>query len=234
MTDMSLPPPASNEPAPDRRREIVVELERPRGRRRLGPSAKGSAFIRLLGSEVTFVCPGVLVAPLTLPPGLLAVAAVDRGRSGGVEHGRFAVLHRLGSGQVIPRAVGIEGWLWTSRHGSALPVLTGDDQPPNLALLFGKRLGEGVVNRCFSPEFVRALAERSPLGDPAILGLLATVASPSAAEDAFRLFGVLADATDREVPPAMRRHLPGDVPANPAIGGSDAQRADTSVAPPGG
>jgi hypothetical protein len=161
----------------------------------------------------------------------VTVAAVDRGATAG-DHGRFPLLPRMGPTQVVPREHGIEGWLWTSRQGSGIPALAEDDVP-NLALLFVKPLDEDVVARHFRPEWVRALAERSPLGTPAVAGLLLTVQSAWTAEDAFRQFGVLGPVTDREVPPAIRRHLPGDRPANPVVAGRDNRRAQTSFAPPG-
>jgi hypothetical protein len=236
---MSVPPPSAPPPraddaavAPaDRRREIVLELESPRGWRKL--SGRDAGFIRLLGSEVTFVRPGVLQEPLIIPGGLIKIAAVDRGRSD-ADHGRFTILRRLSSTAVIPREQGIEGWLWTSRQGSALPTLSeGAEDVPNVALMFTKALADEQVTRHFEPGFVKGLADRSPLGNPAVLGLLCVVAQPWTAEDAFRQFGVLVPLTDREVPPTMRRHLADDRPANPTFVKSDDHRAGTSVAPPG-
>jgi hypothetical protein len=236
---MSVPPPSAPLPSAtsaaeelvDRRREIVLELEGPRGWRNL--STREAGFIRLLGSEVTFVRPGVLLDPLTIPGGLIKIAAVDRGRSD-ADHGRFVVLRRLPSNAVVPREQGIDGWLWTSRQGSGIPTLSeGAEDVPNLALMFTKPLAEDVVTRHFSPDYVKALAERSPLGKPSILGLLCVVAQPWTAEEAFRQFGVMVPLTDREVPPTMRRHLPDDKPASPTLIRSDESRAATSVAPPG-
>jgi hypothetical protein len=233
---MSGPPPSS--PPPDQGsppplvREIAVPLAAPRGLRRLGAAA-GEREIRLRGAEMTLVHPGALQEPLTLPAGIVDVAVVDRGSADG-EHGRFPVLHRMATGTVIPRDHGIEGWLWTTRGGSAYPLLSERaDEVPNLALLFVKPLANEAVERCFRPEWVRALAERSPLGTPSVLGLLVAAERPAAAETAFREFGVLGDATDREVPPTNRRHLPGDKPANPSLTPVDSGRAGTSFAPPG-
>jgi hypothetical protein len=213
-----------------RRREIALPLAAPRKRlARLGGGRPG--VVRLHGAELTLLHPGAMQAPLTLPGGYVALATVDRG-STRAEHGRFPILHRLTATAVIPQEHGIEGWLWTTRQGSALPAV-GDEDLPNLALLFVKPLDPALVEAHFRPEWVRAVAERSPLGAPAVPGLLLSVESASAAEDAFRQFGVLKELTDREVPPVMRRHLPGDKPANPAVGGSAVDRARTSVAPPG-
>jgi hypothetical protein len=81
---------------------------------------------------------------------------------------------------------------------------------------------------------VRALADRSPLGDPVVAGLLLRVAVPAEAERAFREVGLARPVTDREMPPALRRSLPTDRPADPAIRiSSDEARAATSIPPPG-
>jgi len=213
-------------------RELVLGLAQPRGLRKL-TSGGGERYVRLHGSELTLVHDAVLRESLTLPGGIVDVAVVDRGYSER-EHGRFPVLHRMASGSVVPREHGIEGWLWTTKHGSAFPLLSDrQDDEPNLALLFVKALAEEEVERCFQPEWVKGLAERSALGKPQVLGLLLEVEQPAAAENAFRQFGVLGDVTDREVPPTHRRHLPSDKPANPTYTPRDAERARTSVAPPG-
>lgn len=229
----STPPPGEESPSAPRMREITVPLAAPRGLRKL-TGGGGERFIRLHGSEMTIVHSGALREPLTLKGGIVDVAAVDRGLSSGEEHGRFPILHRMASGTTIPREHGIEGWLWTSRAGTAYPLLSDrQDDLPNLALLFVKALPEEDVERCFRPEWLKAVAERSALGKPAVLGLLATVEQTHGAENAFRQFGVLADLTDREVPPTHRRHLPTDTPANPSFTPSDAERKRTSIAPPG-
>lgn len=239
---MSLPPPTSSSAppgAPDHSegpgvpREIRVELEQPKGLRKLAASG-GERYVRLRGSELVFVHPGVLNVPFVLPGGLVSVASVDRG-SNAAEHGRFPILHRMVNGRALPREQGIEGWLWTTKQRSVFPVFSErPEDEPNLALLFVKPLEEEDVVRWFRPEWVTTLAERSPLGKPSILGLLLCTERPSDAERAFREFGILRDPTDREVPPTYRRHLPTDKPANPllTVAGDD-PRAATSVAPPG-
>lgn len=237
---MSIPPPPGARSAssdgsrgdtarePDRRREICLELAPVRGRRRR------SGLLRLLGSELTLVQPGVLREPLILTGGLIEVAAVERSTPRDGEHGRFPVLRRVSEASVLPFEHGIEGWVWTTRSGSALPTLgEPGDAPPNLALSFVRSLPDDEVRRCFEPDWVRFLADRSPLGSPSVPGLLLVVADPPAAEDAFRRFGVLGPVTDREIPPSMRRHLPGDRAANPRIAMTEAARERTSVAPPG-
>lgn len=238
---MSQPPPSSPPPAsrsPDAARvgtggrertsEIVLELRAERGwRRRAGE-------LTLRGAELTLTQAGVLSEPLVVAGGRVEVAAVDRSAHGrDREHGRFPVLQRLGPNAVVPFERGIHGWVWTSRDGSSLPTLAETDALPNLLLIFGKPLGDEEVRRCFEPGWARALADRSPLGSPSIPGLLIPVTDVRAAEEAFRRFGVLGPITDREVPPTMRRHLPGDRPADPRIPVDEGARRRSSVAPPG-
>ena len=117
---------------------------------------------------------------------------------------------------MIPREQGIEGWLWTSLSGSALTVLGDPEDAPNAALLFTKPLGDDAVE-CFVPEVAEEIAARSPLGAPAVYGLLFRVTDTSKAETVFRQFGLLRPLTDREVPPTLRRALPTDRPADPAL-----------------
>jgi hypothetical protein len=227
---MSAPPPAH----PPTSRSIVVRLEEPRGR--LLRRGAGAAY------AVTFTGSGTLVEhgralrePLLLRPGTLALAAVDAGPAkAGADTGRFPVLRRLGPNAVVPREEGIEGWVWTGRGGSALPALGDEDEAPNGLLLFAKPLAGAVVDRVFAPDWVRALADRSPLGDPVVAGLLLRLADAAAAERAFREVGLARPVTDREVAPALRRSLPTDRKADPTVRlGGDEARAATSVAPPG-
>jgi hypothetical protein len=82
------------------------------------------------------------------------------------------------------------------------------------------------------PEALEALVARSPLGVPAVPGFLFRVAEPANAETAFRTYGLLRPLTDREVPPTMRRSLPTDKSADPAIRTSS-EGPKGSVAPPG-
>ena len=211
------------------RPELRLEVRAGRGwRRRAGE-------LTLRGAELTLDQPGVLREPLTLAGGRVSVASIDfSAHDRSAEHGRFPVLQRLGANTVASFEHGIHGWLWTSRGGSALPTLADSaDALPNLALIFVKPLDDEEVARCFEPEWVRALAARSPLGSPSVAGLLAPVTDARAAEDAFRRFGVLGPLSDREVPPTMRRHLPGDRPADPQVPVDERVRRRTSVAPPG-
>jgi len=224
---MAEPPPAP--PPPRRSVEIVVALAE-RGWRRRG----GGGSLTLGGRGLVIEQPDQLRVPLVLPLGAVAVAAVEHGaeRPGGAV-GRFPVLRRLGPSRVVPREEGIEGWLWTSTGGSSLPVLGDPDVAPNLAVLFAHPLTEAQIAGAFDPAYVRALAARSPLGAPSIPGFLARAARASDAENAFRRLGVLRDVTDREVPPTLRRSLPTDRPASPAVRLDESRRAATSVAPPG-
>jgi hypothetical protein len=220
---MSLPPPTSAQ------REYVLDLEEPRswGRRRAGTDQ-----LRLSAMGATISFERSLRTPLRVPLGTLQVGLVDAGaaRAGGVT-GRFPVLKRLSATAVVPREQGIEGWLWTSLGGSALTVLGDPDDAPNAALLFTKPLDDVA---CFEPEIAQEIAARSPLGAPAVYGLLFRVADTSKAEATFRQFGLLRPLTDREVPPTLRRSLPTDRAADTVLHGTgEDRRAATSVAPPG-
>jgi hypothetical protein len=221
---MSLPPPSSSQ------REYVLDLEAPRswGRRR-----GGADELRLSAMGATISFEQALRSPLRVPLGTLQLGLVDPGpaRAGGVA-GRFAILKRLSATAVIPREQGIEGWLWTSLGGSALTVLGDPEDAPNAALLFTKPLDDV---ECFEPEMAQEIAARSPLGAPAVYGLLFRVTDTGKAENTFRQFGLLKPVTDREVPPTLRRSLPTDRPADPKLqaGAEDTTRSATSVAPPG-
>jgi hypothetical protein len=221
---MSLPPPSTAQ------REYVLDLEAPRswGRRRGGPD---QLRLSAMGATITFE--RALRTPLRVPLGTLQLGLVDPGpaRTESMT-GRFAILKRLSATAVVTREQGIEGWLWTSLGGSALTVLGDPEDAPNAALLFTKPLDDV---ECFEPEIAQEIAARSPLGAPAVYGLLFRVTDTGKAENTFRQFGLLKPVTDREVPPTLRRSLPNDRPADPLLHsapGEDA-RASTSVAPPG-
>ena len=220
---MSLPPPSASQ----QQREYVLELEAHRRR-----GASDTLRLSAMGAVITFE--DSLHTPLRVPLGTLQLGLVDPGASrvSGTA-GRFPVLKRLSATAVIPREQGIEGWLWTSLGGSALTMLGDEDDAPNAALLFTKPLGEDAV-ACFAPEAAAEIAARSPLGAPAVHGLLFRVVDTRQAETTFRRFGLLRPLTDREVPPTLRRSLPTDQSADPVLhGGGDDARASTSVAPPG-
>jgi len=231
---MSVPPPSTpaapaTAPAP----ELVLALEEPRGWRK--PRRSEADRLRLSAEGVSIEHGRVLHSPLELPLGAVKVATVDPGpaKASG-QFGRFAVLRRLGPTTVIPRREGIEGWLWTSTGGTGLTNLGDDDEAPNVALVFAKPLDEAKLRGAFDPEFVTALAARSPLGSPTVLGVLFRVVDTLAAEQGFRRWGFQDVLTDKEVPPTLRRHLPTDRPADPVVrAGGDLGRAATSVPPPG-
>jgi hypothetical protein len=227
----SVPPPSP--PTTPTTPELVLALEDPRGWRK--PRSSEGDRLSLSASGVSIEHGRVMRAPLELPLGAVKVATVDAGPAAAPgQFGRFAVLRRLSPTTVIPRTHGIEGWLWTSTGGTALTNLGDGDEAPNVALMFAKPLDETTLRDAFDPEFVTALAARSPLGSPTVLGVLFRVADALAAEQGFRRWGFQSALTDREVPPTLRRHLPTDRPADPVMsGGSDAARAATSVAPPG-
>jgi hypothetical protein len=218
-------------PPPGRRGEQVVALEAPRS---WGRRSAGTHALHLGPNAVVLEHARCLREPLRVGLGGLALAAVEPGgaRARGVE-GRFPILRRLGPTAVIPRSEGIEGWLWTSTGGSALPTLGEEGVAPNAVVLFTQPLGGAVAEAAFAPEFAAALTARSPLGVPAVYGLLLRVADAGRAADAFHRLGLDRPVTDREVPPTLRRHLPGDRPADPRLAAGDDRRAARSVAPPG-
>jgi hypothetical protein len=229
---MSVPPPSSSFAPPTggnalRDYPIALEAERSWKRRRAGDDE-----LRLSPLGATLEHERTLLAPLTLPLGMLQIGIVERG-AGGAD-GRFPILRRLSATAVIPREQGIEGWLWTRTGGSAMTVLSDPGLAPNAALLFTKPLAEDHL-RAFAEDTLAEIAARSPLGNPTVHGLLFRVADPSRAENVFRQFGLLRPLTDREVAPTLRRSLPGDRRADARLAGgsADEARAATSVAPPG-
>lgn len=221
----SAPPPAP--PGAGRDHELALEPPRGWGRRRAEDS------LRITPNGATLIYAEMLRAPLQLPLGVLHLGLVERGSSrpeGAV--GRFAVLRRLSATAVLPREEGVEGWLWTSTGGSGLTTLGDPEDAPNAALLFTKPLGPEQLEPCLEPDALAAIVARSPLGVPAVSGLLFRVADPGRAETAFRAYNLLRPLTDREVPPTLRRALPTDRPADPTVqlpGRGPAR----SVAPPG-
>ena len=232
---MSVPPPSStpSAPAAPPAPELVLALEESRGWGK--PRRSDGDRLTLRAGGLSIEHGRVMHAPLELPLSAVKVAIVDAGPakvSG--QAGRFAVLRRLGPTTVIPQSEGIEGWLWTSTGGTALTNLGDQDEAPNVALVFAKPLDDTRLRAAFDPEFVTALAARSPLGSPTVHGVLFRVADTLAAEQGFRRWGFQAVLTDKEVPPTLRRHLPTDRPADPSVrGAGDSERAATSVPPPG-
>jgi hypothetical protein len=235
MSDHSAPPPSAATPgAKPAPREVVVPLDAAERSWRRAKRADDECM-RLSAIGVEIEHGRVLRQPLRLGLGTISVGAVDPGPARARSHeGRFAVLRRLGPTAVVPQSEGIEGWLWTSTGGSGLTMLGEDDEAPNAAFVFAKPLSEDAVTRAFEPEFVTALAARSPLGVPTIHGLLFRVADSLLAERAFARFGLQRPLTDREVPPTLRRSLPTDRSADPIIRtGGHERAAARSIAPPG-
>jgi hypothetical protein len=227
---MSVPPPSSSVAPPSAGnplREFVIPLEAERSWKR---RRAGDDVLRLSPIGATLEHERMLHQPLKLPLGTLQIGLVEGGSSDA--QGRFPILRRLNATAIVPREHGIEGWLWTRSGGSAMTMLGDPEVAPNAALLFTKPLGEELLAP-FAPEALEDIAARSPLGAPAVYGLLFRARDLSKAESVFRQFGLLRPLTDREVPPTFRRALPGDRPADPRLIGGDESREATSVAPPG-
>jgi hypothetical protein len=226
---MSVPPPTSSI-APPRAgsapREFTIPLEAQGGWKRRG--RQDALRLSPLGAVIEHE--KMLREPLRVPLGTLQIGLLESGSAEAM--GRFPILRRLSATTVLPREHGIEGWLWTRPGGSAMTVLGDPEVAPNAGLLFTKPLGAGPI-AAFAPAALAEIAARSPLGAPAVHGLLFRVENRSNAEAVFRQFGLLRPLTDREVPPALRRSLPDDRPADPALLGGDEARSTTSVAPPG-
>lgn len=228
MEAVSLPPPSST--------EVTVQLSRGGGggmKRLLGGTPKGPHQLTLTPAEVV-VEHGMLDAPLRFAPGSVAAAAIDHGPASlpkDVGRGRFPVLHRLAPNRVIAREEGIEGWLWTSVEGSAFTVLT--DEAPNVAFIFSPPVASERLEGAFRADMLGEIAKRSPLGQPALFGLLLRTEDPEGLAQAFDRYGFRRELTDREVPPTQRRHLPDDRPANPEVASLDRDRAKSSMPPPG-
>jgi hypothetical protein len=237
MSDASSAPPPqpSAPPEPEgpvpARHEHLLELE-----------AGGKGWKRRRAVDYLKISPagmelhhgGMLREPLILPLGAIAVAAAESGSARALPNeGRFPILRRIGGSKVVPREEGVEGWLWTSSGGSAFLSLCEDDEAPNVALVFAHPLGEDLVTRTFEPECVATVAARSPLGKPAVYGLLMRAGDVLHAQNTFRKFNIANPLTDKEVPPTLRRSLPTDVSADPTVRFNDGARAAQSVAPPG-
>lgn len=224
---MSAPPPSNT--------TVVAELSAGGGVKRLLGGRKGDHRITLTPAEIVVEHAGMLRAPLRFAPGSVVVATVDPGPANlgkDTGRGRFPILRRLGINQVVPREVGIEGWLWTNLEGSAFTVLT--DDAPNLAFVFSPPVAAERLEEALPPAMLEEVAKRSPLGQPALFGLLLRVADALAFQNVLERYGLRGDVTDREVPPTQRRHLPDDKPANPSVDLGQADRSKSSMPPPGG
>ena len=230
MSESSAPPPPG--PRSTGGRELTFDLAAPGGFKKL-LGGRGQNRLVLTPEEIVVEHGESLRGPLRFAPGAVTVATVDPGRASagkGPAIGRFPILHRLGPSQVVPRELGIMGWLWTSEDSSAFTVLGSD--APNVALIFSPPLSGRVVEEAFEPGVLEDLAKRAPLGEPALFGLLLRAEQPDKLRQALERYGLLRELTDREVPPVQRRHLAGDKEANPSIAVGESSRADTSIPPP--
>lgn len=224
---MSAPPPGSS--------TVTVPLSKGAGnmKRLLGATPRGEHALTLTPSEVV-IEHGSLLSPLRFAPGSVAVATVDHGPpqlGKDTPRGRFPVLHRLAKDRVVPREEGIDGWLWTNVEASSFLVLGGD--APNVAFVFSPPVAAERLEGSLTPDMFAEVAKRSPLGQPALFGLLLRTEDHMGLAAAFERYGFRTVLSDREVPPTQRRHLPDDKPANPAVDLGQRDRSQTSVAPPG-
>jgi len=229
---MSVPPPSSSFAPPGAGssglREFTIPLEAEGGafKRR----AAGTDVLRVSAVGAVLEHDRLLHEPLKLALGMLQIGIVEIGSADAKS--RFPILRRLSATAIVPREHGVEGWLWTRAGGSAMTFVGDPDKAPNAALLFTKPLGDDHL-RSFAPEALEEIAARSPLGSPAVHGLLMRVADTTRAEATFRQFGILRPLTDREVAPTLRRSLPTDRSPDPGLAADPQARAATSVAPPG-
>jgi hypothetical protein len=230
------PPPAGGSPpGGGGAQPVVIDLGAPSsGVKRLMGGRKDEGRVSFTPQEIAVEHGAALQAPLRFAPGSVIAASVDPGAATvGKDRprGRFPILHRLAPDRVIPREAGIEGWVWTSTDGSAFTVL--GDAAPNLAFVFSPPLSGEQVESAFTPDDLADLAKRSPLGQPAVFGLLVHVTKPDVAQATLERYQLLRPITDRDVPPTQRRHLADDQPANPTVAAAESARARTSVPPPG-
>jgi hypothetical protein len=228
---MSVPPPSSSFAPPgsggSTLREFTIPLEAEGAWKR---RRAGTDVLRVSALGATLEHDRVLKEPLKLALGMLQIGIVEIGSD--EAKSRFPILRRLSATAIVPREHGVEGWLWTRAGGSAMTYVGDHDKAPNAALLFTKPLGEDHL-RAFAPDALEEIAAHSPLGSPAVHGLLLRVADTTRAEATFRQFGILRPLTDREVAPTLRRSLPTDRSPDPGLGVDTQARAATSVAPPG-
>jgi len=228
---MSVQPPSSSFAPPgsggSTLREFTIPLEAEGAWKR---RRAGTDVLRVSALGATLEHDRMLQEPLKLALGMLQIGIVEIGSD--EAKSRFPILRRLSATAIVPREHGVEGWLWTRAGGSAMTYVGDHDKTPNAALLFTKPLGEDHL-RAFAPDALEEIAAHSPLGSPAVHGLLLRVVDTTRAEATFRQFGILRPLTDREVAPTLRRSLPTDRSPDPGLGVDTQARAATSVAPPG-
>ena len=227
---VSAPPPTTGPPGAGARHEHMIELESSGKWKR----KKSVDFLKFspLGMELHHT--GVLVMPLTMPLGAIALACTESGPARPMAgEGRFPVLKRISSSAVVPRDQGVEGWLWTSSGGSAFPSLCDEDQAPNVAILFAHPLGEEMITRRFVPEFAR----RSP---PARRSAArSSTACSCASATSCRRSASSPSSASPSRSPTKRSHrrcgarCPPTSPRTRWSPSLDSSRASRSVAPPG-
>ena len=122
----SAPPPTAGPPgtgaaSTSYRHEHMIELEPSKTwkRKRAVDYLKFSP----LGLEIHHA--GVLLTPLKMPLGAIAVACTETGASRPMSgEGRFPILKRISASAIVPREEGVEGWLC-----DGAPCLSGQSWP---------------------------------------------------------------------------------------------------------
>ena len=179
--EMSVPPPSSSFAPPgvggSSLREFAIKLESESGWKR---RRAGEDVLRVSALGATLEHDRMLQEPLKLALGMLQIGIVEIGSADAKS--RFPILRRLSATAIVPREHGVEGWLWTRGGGSALTSSATTTRRPNAALLFTKPLGDDHL-RSFAPEALEEIAARSPLGSPAVYGLLLRVADTAGRGD---------------------------------------------------
>ena len=104
---------------------------------------------------------GVLVTPLTMPLGAIALACTETGPARPMAgEGRFPVLEAASAPAPSCRAIrASRAGCGPRAGGSAFPLLCDEDQAPNVAILFAHPLGEDMITRRF---LTRVRRRRSP------------------------------------------------------------------------
>ena len=187
----SAPPPTTGPPGgAAARHEHMIELEASKSWKR----KRTVDYLKLspLGLEIHHG--GVLLTPLTMPLGAIALACTESGPSRPMAgEGRFPVLRRISSNAVVPREEGVEGWLWTASRRLGVPAAV--------------RRGPGAQRR----DPVRPSARRGHHQPPLRAGVRAGARRPLGARQPGRLRP--ADARPR---PARRRSAPSPSSASPS------------------
>ncbi len=142
------------------------------------------------------------------------------------------MLHQLAVNRVVPREEGIEGWLWTNLEGSAF--LTLGDEAPNVAFVFSPPIAAERLEGVLSDDMMAEVAKRSPLGQPALFGLLLRAEDHDQLDAGLRALrlphGAHRPRGAADPAPAPARRQAGQ----PEPGRHRSRdRGETSVAPPG-